>query len=309
VTSDEEVAERESGGAARPGGRARLGRNVVALALVSLLTDVSSEMIYPLLPVFLGTVIGASPAFIGVIEGAAESTASLLKLASGWWSDRVRRRKPLVVAGYALATLARPLVGIATSATQVLVIRLTDRVGKGIRTSPRDALIADSVPIALRGRAYGFHRGADHFGAVLGPLVAFALLQLGGVSLRELFLWSAVPGALAVLVLLVRVREVAPEGAESGAGAGPPPDYTMRPTRRAYRTRTPPLGPRRRGSRRATPPTPCPSRRGIAASPPISPRSCSSRSATPRTPSCSCAPRSSACRRRSCRSSGPCCTS
>ena len=223
MTSDEEVAERESGGAARPGGRARLGRNVVALALVSLLTDVSSEMIYPLLPVFLGTVIGASPAFIGVIEGAAESTASLLKLASGWWSDRVRRRKPLVVAGYALATLARPLVGIATSATQVLVIRLTDRVGKGIRTSPRDALIADSVPIALRGRAYGFHRGADHFGAVLGPLVAFALLQLGGVSLRELFLWSAVPGALAVLVLLVRVREVAPEGAESGAGAGAPP--------------------------------------------------------------------------------------
>ena len=220
MTSDEEVAERRSGAAARPGGRARLGRNVVALAVVSLLTDVSSEMIYPLLPVFLGTVIGASPAFIGVIEGAAESTASLLKLASGWWSDRVRRRKPLVVAGYVLATVARPLVGIATSATQVLVIRLTDRVGKGIRTSPRDALIADSVPVALRGRAYGFHRGADHFGAVLGPLVAFALLQLGGVSLRELFLWSAVPGALAVLVLLVRVREVAPGGAEAGAGAG-----------------------------------------------------------------------------------------
>jgi len=191
-----------------PGPRPRLGRNVVALGAVSLLTDLSSEMIYPLLPLYVGTVLGASAAFIGGIEGAAESTAALLKLASGWWSDRVRRRKPLVVGGYVLAAIARPLVGLAQSASQVLAIRLTDRVGKGIRSSPRDALIADSVDASVRGRAFGFHRAADHAGAVLGPFVAFALLQWGGVPLRELFLWAAVPGALAVLVLLFAVREV-----------------------------------------------------------------------------------------------------
>ena len=218
MSGDDEAGEgRGDLGSGGGRGRPRLGRNIIALALVSLLTDVSSEMIYPLLPIFLGTVIGASPAFIGVIEGAAESTAALLKLASGWWSDRVRQRKPLVVAGYLLATVARPLVGLASSAAQVLAIRLTDRVGKGIRTSPRDALIADSVPLALRGRAFGFHRAADHLGAVLGPVVAFAMLQWVGVSLRSLFLWAAVPGALAVLVLIVRVRE-APRGAADGSG-------------------------------------------------------------------------------------------
>ena len=140
----------------------RLGRNVLVLAAVSLLTDASSEIIYPLLPIFLTTVLGTSAAAVGAIEGAAETTAALLKLASGWWSDRARRRKPLVVAGYALASLARPLVAIAQSAGQVLAIRLTDRVGKGIRGSPRDALIAESVDPAIRGRAFGFHRAADH---------------------------------------------------------------------------------------------------------------------------------------------------
>src|SRR6476619_992427 len=138
--------------------RRRLSRNVYALTAVSFFTDVSSEMIYPLLPVFLTTVLGASASAVGAIEGAAESTAALLKLASGWWSDRVARRKPLVVAGYALASLARPLVAIATSASQVLVVRLVDRVGKGIRSSPRDALLADSVAPEIRGRAFGFHR-------------------------------------------------------------------------------------------------------------------------------------------------------
>ena len=190
------------------GARARLGRNVVTLAGVSLLTDASSEMIYPLLPLFLVGTLGASATALGAIEGAAESTAALLKLASGWWSDRVRRRKPLVVAGYLLAAAARPLVGLASSAAQVLAIRLTDRVGKGIRTSPRDALIADSVDAGARGRAFGFHRAGDHAGAVVGPLVAFALLQWGGLSLRTLFLLAAIPGALAVLVLVLGVREV-----------------------------------------------------------------------------------------------------
>ena len=176
---------------------------------MSLLTDLSSEMIYPLLPVFLSATLGASAMTVGAIEGAAESTAALLRLASGWWSDRLTRRKPLVVAGYLLAGVVRPLVGLAQSATQVLAIRLTDRVGKGIRTAPRDALIADAVHVSVRGRAYGFHRAADHAGAVVGPLVAFALLGIAGVSMRNVFLLAAIPGALALIVLIAGVREPA----------------------------------------------------------------------------------------------------
>lgn len=148
-----------------PGSSApRLGRNVLVLAAVSLLTDVASEMAYPLLPVFLATVLGASATSVGAIEGAAESTVAFLRLASGWWSDRLARRKPLVVLGYTLASAVRPLVGLARSVGQVLAIRVTDRVGKGIRTSPRDALIADSVDPAIRGRAFGFHRAGDNLG-------------------------------------------------------------------------------------------------------------------------------------------------
>src|SRR5215471_12521595 len=171
------------------GSRPRLSRNVYALTAVSFLTDVSSEMIYPLLPVFLTTVLGASASFVGAIEGAAESTASLLKLASGWWSDHVHRRKPLVLAGYTIASIMRPLVAIAQSASQVLVIRISDRVGKGIRNSPRDALIADSVDQANRGRAFGFNRTGDHAGGVVGPLIAFALVQWRHVALRTVFWW------------------------------------------------------------------------------------------------------------------------
>ncbi|HEX3551836.1 MAG TPA: MFS transporter [Thermoanaerobaculia bacterium] len=188
--------------------RPRLGRNIVALAAVSLLTDVASEMTYPLLPVFLASVLGASATSVGAIEGAAETTAALLKLASGWWSDRVSQRKPLVLAGYTLASVIRPLIGLAQSVSQVLAIRVTDRVGKGIRTSPRDALIADSVDPAIRGRAFGFHRAADNAGAMVGPLLAFAFLKWGGLPLRTVFLLTAIPGALAVLMLFFGVREV-----------------------------------------------------------------------------------------------------
>lgn len=187
--------------------RPALGRNVTALAAVSFLTDVASDMTYPLLPVFLTGVLGAGAAAVGAIEGAAESTAALLKLGSGWWSDRLARRKPLVLAGYTLASVVRPFLGLARSAGQVLAIRVADRVGKGLRSSPRDALIADSVPPEIRGRAFGFHRAADHAGAVVGPLLAWALLGWGGLSLRELFLWTAVPGALAVLALAIGVKE------------------------------------------------------------------------------------------------------
>ena len=185
----------------------RLGRNVLVLAAVSFLTDASSEIIYPLLPIFLTTVLGTSAAAVGAIEGAAETTSALLKLASGWWSDRASRRKPLVVAGYALASLARPLVAVAQSAAQVLAIRLTDRVGKGIRGSPRDALIAESVDPAIRGRAFGFHRAADHAGAVVGPLIAFALLRWEQLPLRTVFLFAALPGVMSVIVLVLGVRE------------------------------------------------------------------------------------------------------
>jgi len=190
------------------GSRPRLSRNVYALTAVSFFTDVSSEMIYPLLPAFLTVTLGASASFLGAIEGAAESTAALLKLLSGWWSDRVQRRKPLVVAGYTLASIMRPLVAIAHSATQVLIIRVSDRVGKGIRNSPRDALIADSVDPANRGRAFGFNRTGDHAGGVVGPIVAFALVQWRHLPLRTVFWWAVLPGALAVLTVIFGVREV-----------------------------------------------------------------------------------------------------
>lgn len=195
----------------------RLPRTVIALGAVSLLTDLSSEMIYPLLPVFLTTVLGAGPLAIGAIEGAAESVAALLKLASGWWSDRLPRRKPLVIAGYGMASIVRPLIGLAQGVGQVLAIRLIDRAGKGIRGSPRDALIADAVDPSQRGRAYGFHRAADHTGAVAGPIVAYALLTWGGVSLRTVFLLAALPAAAAMIALVFGVRESAREASKSQA--------------------------------------------------------------------------------------------
>jgi MFS family permease len=197
----------------------RLPRTVIALGAVSLLTDASSEMIYPLLPIFLSSVLGAGPLAIGAIEGLAESVAALLKLVSGWWSDRLPRRKPLVVAGYGVASVVRPLVGLAQSVPQVLAIRVIDRVGKGIRGSPRDALIADAVDPSTRGRAFGFHRAADHAGAVIGPLVAWALLGWGGLSLRTVFLLAGVPAALAVITLVIGVRE----SPRTRPGPGPRP--------------------------------------------------------------------------------------
>jgi MFS family permease len=186
----------------------RMGRNVYVLSVVSFLNDVSTEMIYPLVPVFLTTVLGAGAGFVGAIEGAAESTASLLKLASGWWSDRMRRRKPLVVAGYAVAAVLRPLVAIAQSATEVLLIRVGDRVGKGVRSSSRDALLADSVNSSARGRAFGIASAADNAGALLGPLIAFAMLSWWHVSLRTVFWFAAIPGIAAVFAAMVGIREV-----------------------------------------------------------------------------------------------------
>lgn len=192
--------------------RARLHRNVVALGLVSLFTDMSSEMIYPLLPVFLTITLGAGPAALGVIEGVAEATASLLKLASGAWSDRIGRRKPLVLFGYALSSVMRPMMGFAASWGHVLAVRFSDRVGKGMRTSPRDALVAASATPEDRGRAFGFQRAMDHLGAVIGPVAAYLLLA-GGLTYRSVFFLAAIPGAAAVAILCFMVRE---------AGGGPP---------------------------------------------------------------------------------------
>lgn len=187
--------------------------NVLILGLVSFLTDVSSEMIYPLLPLFVATLPGGSAAFLGLIEGAAETTAALLKLVSGSYSDRIRSRKGLVLGGYGLSALARPLIALAASPLGVLLVRVSDRVGKGVRTSPRDALIADSSPPDGRGKAFGFHRSMDHAGAVLGPLLATAALYLLADDLRTVFWLAGIPGILAVALILLKVREVPREAA------------------------------------------------------------------------------------------------
>jgi MFS family permease len=187
----------------------RLPGTVIALGIVSFLTDFSSEMIYPLLPVFLASVLGAGAVTLGVIEGVAEATASIGKVVSGVWTDRSRRRKPLIAAGYALAGVVRPLIGLASSWPVVLMLRFGDRVGKGLRTSPRDALIADVTDASIRGRAYGLHRAMDHAGAVVGPLVAAALLAQAGLSLRHVFLLAAIPAAAVIVVLIFAVKEPA----------------------------------------------------------------------------------------------------
>jgi len=203
--------------------RPKLGRNITVLAAASFFTDVASEMIYPLLPVFLSTVLGTSVAALGVIEGMAESVSSLLRIPAGWWSDKTRRRKPFVVIGYAIAAVARPVIGLAQGAGQVLAIRLTDRFGKGVRTAPRDALIAESVAPSQRGYAYGFHRAADSAGAVVGPLIAWMVLSAGWVELRTFFLFAVIPGAISVALVGLFVRErVAEPVVEFVATEAPP---------------------------------------------------------------------------------------
>ncbi len=190
--------------------RRSLPRTVVVLGVVSLLTDLSSEMIYPLLPLFLTVTLGAGPLAIGIIEGIAESTAAVVKLLSGLWSDRAARRTPFILGGYSLSSLARPLIAFAPAWPAVLALRFVDRVGKGIRGAPRDALIADVVGPGERGAAFGLQRAMDHAGAVLAPLVAAALLGLG-LGLPAVFLAAAVPGAAVVVLIAVAVRDPAPE--------------------------------------------------------------------------------------------------
>jgi MFS family permease len=195
-------------------GRRRLltgiSTNVLVLGLVSLFTDISSEMIYPILPLFL-TGIGATGAVIGLIEGAAETTASLLKVVSGRLSDRFGKRKPFLTSGYGLSTLAKPLLYFATSYWHVFGVRVTERVGKGLRSAPRDALIADSTPGEHIGKAFGLHKAMDSTGAVIGPLLVLPVLLAAATvttdSYRSIFLLATIPAAMAVLVLFMFVKE------------------------------------------------------------------------------------------------------
>lgn len=193
----------------------KLPRNVWALSFVAFLNDTSSEIIYPLLPAFLALSLGASPFAIGLIEGFAESVASLLKLVSGYLSDRFRTRKLPVFLGYSLAAIMRPLLAFVTNWPQVLVVRMADRVGKGIRGAPRDALIAEGVPKNERGFAFGFNRAADHLGAVLGPVAGFVLLSIFAanaasptiIEYERVFLFASIPVVIGLIVIAFFVSE------------------------------------------------------------------------------------------------------
>jgi MFS family permease len=183
-----------------------LPRNVRVLSLVSLLQDAASELVYPVVPLFVTSVLGAPPSVLGLIEGVAEATASVGKAVSGRLADRFRRR-PMIALGYGISSAAKPVIGLATGWPLVLVARFGDRVGKGVRTSPRDALLAAEVDSSNRGRAFGFHRAADSAGAVIGPLLGLTLYELLDHRLRPLFFVAAVPAAASVaLIWLVRER-------------------------------------------------------------------------------------------------------
>lgn len=206
-----------------PHSPSRLPRTVLALGAVSFLTDASSEMIFPLLPVLLATLPGAPAVALGLIEGVAEATAAAVKVVSGRLSDRAPRRKPIVVAGYGLSSAVRPFVALAAAWPHVLLVRFLDRIGKGVRSAPRDALIAEVTPPERRGAAYGLHRAMDNAGAVAGPLLAAALLGLLALDLRTVLALSAVPAAIAVAVLVLVVKEEARPASERAAVAGSPP--------------------------------------------------------------------------------------
>lgn len=185
---------------------------------MSLLTDAATEAVYPLLPVFITQVLGGPPIALGIVEGAADATSSALRVFAGRWSDRLGARKPIVVAGYAISSLVRPFVGLATSWGHVFAIRVTDRVGKGLRGAPRDAMLAALAPPGQRGRVFGYHWGMDHAGAAIGPLLATVFLWFSPDNYRLLFGLTIIPGALAVMTLL-RVPEAKSATAHPGTVA------------------------------------------------------------------------------------------
>ena len=260
-----------------------LSRPVWLLGWVSFFTDMASEMVYPLLPLFLTQVLGAGAMSLGVIEGAAEAANSGLKILSGWLADRWRSPKKLVLAGYGLASVVRPLIGFATAWPQVLAIRFADRLGKGIRGAPRDAMLAGFAPAETRGRVFGFHRAMDHAGAVTGPLLASAFLYFYPGDYRTLFALTIVPGVIVILFILrVPERALGEPGGTEPAEPNPasPWNRTLRNPVEPCGTWRNPSGARWRSSS-------------------------SSRSATRATRSCCCGSAISASRRSGFRSCGP----
>lgn len=194
---------------------AGLSGNVFFSGLVSFFMDLSSEMVYPLVPIFLSSVLGVNKSVIGLIEGIAESTASLLRVLSGWLSDRMRKRKVLMIAGYSISTLSRPALALSAAWGHVLASRFIDRFGKGIRVAPRDAIIAESSLSRDLGRSFGFHRAMDTLGAVLGPAAAFLVLSVFTGNFRLVFWLSLLPGIIAVLIIIYFIREQKPSGTQS----------------------------------------------------------------------------------------------
>src|SRR6184192_993216 len=223
-----------------PRASSRLPRQVKLFGLVSLLNDFASEMIYPLLPAFVTGVLGGGPQALGALDGAAEFAAAVVKLGAGRLADRTSRRGPLIVLGYLIAVVVRPVIAITGAAWQVIGLRVVDRLGKGLRTPPRDALIADATPADLVGRAFGLQRGMDHAGAVLGPIVAWWLLASGSAGLRTVIGASIVPG---VLVLLLASRAVKGGAATGGMGRQQAaiPSEPMPPSAARYRLLPPAL--------------------------------------------------------------------
>ena len=189
----------------------KIPKNIKALGIVSLLNDASSDMIYPLIPLFLTKTLGASYLTVGIIEGIAESTASLTKVFSGWLSDKLKQRKSITVAGYGLSMFSKPLLALATAPWHVLIVRFSDRFGKGIRQAPRDALIAESAKEGNLGYAFGFHKMMDTIGSALGPLLAMVFLPLFDGNYRSIFLLSFFASLLAITTLIIFVREKKPE--------------------------------------------------------------------------------------------------
>ena len=216
--------------AGNPLDRFGLSKPVWLLGWISFFTDMATEMIYPLLPLFLTRTLGGSAMSLGVIEGVAEAANSALKVFSGWLTDRFGQPKKLVLLGYGLSSSVRPLIGLVTAWPQVLALRFTDRLGKGIRSSPRDAMLAGFAPANTRGRVYGFHRAMDHAGAVAGPLLATVFLYFYPEAYRALFTWTLVPGIVVVLLIL-RLPSAPP--ARSAPSAPPAPAPTAPPARLA----------------------------------------------------------------------------
>jgi len=198
-----------------------LGRNVILLGIVSLLADVSSEMINPLIPIYLTTALLATPEIIGLISGAADSTGNLVKVLVGWYSDRIRKRKGFIAAGYTPTAIVKPIIAFITTWPEMLVIRIVDRAGKGIRTAPRDALLVDSVSVERRGAAFGLHRGMDSAGAIIGTALSIMILlflasDAPNDTMKMIFILSSIPAFLSVLVVVLFVREKEPKSSPVG---------------------------------------------------------------------------------------------